>query len=209
VSSCRLWCVRSLRLFAAVVVLLAATWPSWSMPSSADAQESESVDPQKERMVKAVFLYGFGRYVEWPAAAFADRESPFVIGVLGDDPIGDTLDVIAKKKTILGRKIAVRRFASLDAFKEPCHILFVSGSPTSERQAAIFARLRGKSVFIVGETPGFAERGGSANFTPEGDHILFEINVDASRRSQLQVNSKLLSLAKARLVNTGSTEASN
>jgi hypothetical protein len=35
------------------------------------------------------------------------------------------------------------------------------------------------------------------------------INIDAARRSQLQVNSKLLSLAKARLVSTGSTEASN
>jgi hypothetical protein len=202
-------CIRAARLLAAVIALLAMAWPRCDDRSSARAQQAESVDPQKERMVKAVFLYGFGRYVEWPEAAFPTPKSPFVMGVLGDDPIAETLDAIAKKKTIQGRKIVVERFASLDAFKEPCQILFVSGSPSNEQQAAIIAKLAGKPVFVVGETPGFAGRGGTANFSTEGEHVVFEINVDAARRSQLQVNSKLLSLAKAKLVNTASTDASN
>jgi hypothetical protein len=205
----RLRGVGPMRLLVVVAVLVAMTLPRWSERSSAEAQQPESTDVQKERMVKAVFLYGFGRYVEWPAAAFATRTAPFVIGVLGDDQIGETLDEIAKKKTIQGRKIVVERFASLEAFKEPCHILFVSGSPTNEQQSAVIAKMAGKPVFLVGETSGFADRGGTANFSTEGDRILFEINVDAARRSQLQVNSKLLSLAKARLVNTGSSGASN
>jgi hypothetical protein len=190
-------------LAGSIVVVAALLAPGG--PLSADAQESETTDPQKERTVKAVFLYGFGRYVEWPNTAFATLADPFVIGVLGEDPISDTLDAIAKKKTLKGRKIVVNRLASLDDLKGPCHILFVTGSPTSEQQAAIAAKLLGKPILVVGETPGFAERGGMANFARDGEYVSFEINVGAARRSQLEVNSKLLSLAKAKVVGGEST----
>ena len=35
-----------------------------------------------EYEVKAAFLYNFARFVTWPDRAFADKESPLVIGVL-------------------------------------------------------------------------------------------------------------------------------
>jgi hypothetical protein len=186
--------------FLARLLIVAAALLALGRPLAANAQESETTDAQKERTVKAVFLYGFGRYVEWPNTAFAASTDPFVIGVLGEDPISDTLDAIAKKKTLKGRRIVVNRFASLDDLKGPCHILFVSGSPTSEQQSAIIAKMAGKPVLVVGETSGFAERGGMANFARDGEYVSFEINVAAARRSQLEVNSKLLSLAKAKLV---------
>ena len=71
----------------------------------------------KEHTVKAVFLYGFGRYVEWPKTAFATPTSPFVIGILGEDMFGGALDEIAKKKTIQGRTIVIKRFATVEDFK--------------------------------------------------------------------------------------------
>ncbi|HZH99862.1 MAG TPA: YfiR family protein, partial [Flavisolibacter sp.] len=39
----------------------------------------------KEYQVKAVFLYNFTQFVEWPAAA-GQATQPFVIGILGTDP---------------------------------------------------------------------------------------------------------------------------
>jgi hypothetical protein len=157
--------------------------------------------------LKAVFLYGFGRYVEWPKTAFATSTAPFVIGILGEDRFGGALDEIAKKKTIQGRKIVIQRFATPEAFKEPCHILFVSRSLTADEQAALLAKTSDKPVFVVGETPGFAERGGTADFFPDVDRIAIEINVDAVRRAQLRVDARLLSLAKR--VGTLQTTATN
>jgi hypothetical protein len=168
-------------------------------PSSSTAQEAESAATPREYTVKAVFLYGFGRYVQWPAQTFASPTAPFVIGVLGEDRLVATLTAIAKKKTIQGRKIEIARFTSLDRLR-PCHILFVGDSLTAEQQADVIAKLAGKPVFVVGDMPGFADRGGTANFTTDGEHVGFDINVAAATRSQLQVNSRLLSLAKTKVV---------
>ncbi len=41
-----------------------------------------------EYQVKAVFLFNFGQFVEWPKDAFDTPQAPFVIGILGDDPFG-------------------------------------------------------------------------------------------------------------------------
>jgi hypothetical protein len=39
-----------------------------------------------EYQVKAVFVYNFSRFVEWPPQSFTAPDEPFVIGVLGSDP---------------------------------------------------------------------------------------------------------------------------
>jgi len=50
---------------------------------------------------------------------------------------------------------------------------------------------------MVGETPGFAERGGIIRFTLEDNRVRFEINVDAAHQADLNISSRLLTLAKS------------
>src|SRR5437867_1187382 len=57
---------------------------------------SAQTAPPKEYQVKAVFLFNFAQFVEWPPAAFADDKSPIVIGILGDDPFGAYLDEVVR-----------------------------------------------------------------------------------------------------------------
>jgi hypothetical protein len=194
-------CGRVLRLLIAAALVAAWFWSG--APSFVKAQDSESTDAPaersdvpKEHTVKAVFLYSFGRYVEWPKTSFAAAKSPFVIGILGEDWFGGALDEIAKKRTIQGRAIVVKRFATPGAYKSTCHILFVSRSLTADQQTATIAKTSGKPVFVVGETPGFAEHGGTANFVTDADRVSIEINVDSAHRARLRVDARLLSLAK-------------
>lgn len=149
-----------------------------------------------EYTVKAVFLYSFGRYVQWPERAFHDAKSPFVIGVLGEDPFGDALNQIAAKKTVQGRPIVIARFATVDDYRGSCHILFVSKSMSIEQESALLAKTKQQPIFVTGETPGFAERGATANFYVDGDRIRFELNETSARQSQLRLDAKLLSLGK-------------
>ncbi|TLY91327.1 MAG: YfiR family protein [Gammaproteobacteria bacterium] len=47
-----------------------------------------AAQPVSEYQLKAVFLFNFAQFVEWPPAALPRESAPFVIGVLGKDPFG-------------------------------------------------------------------------------------------------------------------------
>ncbi|MCC6124923.1 MAG: YfiR family protein [Pirellulales bacterium] len=182
------------RALGLAAMLLAGMW--WLPAARAQAPQSEPAALHKDYEVKAAYLYGFGRYIEWPENAFQKASDPFVIGVVGEDPIIGALEEISAKRKIQQRKIVVRRFAAADDFKQPCQILFVSHSIPPEEQAALIKKTRGLPLLAVGETPGFAENGGGANFISEGDRVQFEINIESARRSRLRMDAQLLKRGK-------------
>jgi hypothetical protein len=159
----------------------------------ATSQAQDAIDPRLEYNVKAVSLYAFGRYVSWPEDAFSSGTSPFVIGTFGGNPFGDALERIAQKKTLNGRPIVVRQIDRPEDCAD-CHILFVTRSVSSETEGKLFQHAAGKPVLLVGESPGFAERGGVINFYPSGSNVRFELNPDKSLENKLSLNAKLLTL---------------
>lgn len=149
----------------------------------------------REYPLKALFLFNFGGYVEWPAYAFSEANSPFVIGVVGTSQLDDTLNQIAAQKTIAGRRIVIQRYRGVDDVKT-CQILFVSRSVPQAQQLQLIQKWRGKPVLTVGESRNFATDGGCINFFLQSNKIRFEINVEAVKGQQLKVDSKLLAMAK-------------
>jgi hypothetical protein len=147
-----------------------------------------------EYKVKAAFLYNFAKFVEWPAAKFPQPTSPFIIGVVGEDPFGNTLDETVKGKTINGRTIQIRRFASGEDLRQ-CHLLFVSRSLKDPLDTTL-AGLKSESVLTVGETGQFVHQGGMINFIIVDDCVKFEINLDTTEQAGLKVSSKLSSVAR-------------
>src|SRR5207245_8335479 len=67
-------------------ILIVALSVSLSWAPETFAQTSESSD-SSEYLIKAGFIFNFAKFVEWPATAFAQPDSPIVIGILGTDPI--------------------------------------------------------------------------------------------------------------------------
>ncbi len=149
----------------------------------------------RENTLKALFLYNFGSYVEWPAGVFASENEPFEIGVFGQTPVEPVLREIAANKKINGRRIVIRRFASIEALR-PCPIVFISDDVDSTTQEIALQSLAGDHVLVVGESAGFAQRGGVVNFVVESNKLRFQINVGAARRRGLKISAKLLSLAR-------------
>src|SRR5215217_5503380 len=71
--------------------------------------------------IKAVFLYKFTRFIEWPSTAFPDPEGDLVIGVLGEDPFGADLDRVISGETRDRHAVAIARYKSIEDIG-PCHI---------------------------------------------------------------------------------------
>jgi len=162
---------------------------------TAIAQSGNEAVINREHTLKALFIYNFGSYVEWPPTTSTNDGRPFVIGILGSTPVESTLREIAVTKTINGRRIVIQRFASADAVK-PCQILFIASNSSPQVQQQVVEKLQREPVLIVGESKGFALHGAVVNFYLEANKIRFEINVDAARRHHLTISSKLLALAK-------------
>ena len=153
------------------------------------AQESQP----SEYQLKAAFIYNFAKFVEWPASALPLNNSPFVIGILGENPFNEDL-----KKTVAGKKISdhpisVVSFLNVSEATN-CHILFISSSERN-RLAEIFKTLQAAPVLTVGETEQFTEAGGMINFVTEANKIRFQIKEETAKAAQLKVSSKLLNLA--------------
>ena len=165
-----------------LVLLMAVT--------STRTQES----PPSEYRVKAAFLLNFAKFVEWPPEAFTDKASPFIIGVLGQNPFGNDLEQTISGKTVNDRALQIREKVQTITEATNCHILFISTSE-KKRLPEIFDGLRGTRVLTVGEMDGFTKSGGAINFVMEGNKIRFEIREEAAKKAGLKISSKLLSLA--------------
>lgn len=146
-----------------------------------------------EYQVKAVFLYQFLKFVEWPPQAFHATNQTICIGVVDDGSMSSALQSVEGKEA-KGRRVVVKRFKKLEDL-EFCHILFIS-SGLEGRMTEILDRLRGTSTLTVSDIDGFARRGGMINFITVENKIQFEINVDAAERAKLQISSHLLRLAR-------------
>ncbi len=165
-----------------------------AVPAGRVAAGNEGVEhTATEYEVKAAFLLNFARFVEWPPRAFESATAPLGVCVLGEDPFGRTLDVVAAGKMSGDRTLMVRRGKKLEELGG-CEILFISASERS-RLPEIFTALRNAPVLTVGDSEDFAARGGGVQFTLEDSHVHFIINADATERAGLKVSSKLLSLA--------------
>lgn len=147
-----------------------------------------------EYELKAAILFNLARFVEWPAAAYADSQAPTILCVLGRDPFGSSLTTVIPKEGVNGRPLLVRYFRSEKAIRD-CHVLYIS---SSERKtlAQVFSTLKGSSVLTVGEMTQFAVQGGIVQFNLQDKQVRFEINLDAATRVGLKISSRLLVLAR-------------
>jgi len=155
---------------------------------------SAQTPPINEYQIKAVFLFHFAAFVDWPTNAFPTEDSPMVIGIIGDDPFGAYLDEVVRGEKVNDRALVVQRYRNMDEVKT-CHILFISRSGAG-RPAQIISQLRDRSILTVGETEDFTRQGGMIRFVVEKNKLRLKINTEAAKTANLTIRSKLLRLAE-------------
>ena len=146
--------------------------------------------PSREHQVKAVFLFNFAQFVEWPPQAFPEARTPLVIGILGEDPFGAYLDEVVGGEKVNNRPLTVQRYRRVEEIKT-CHVLFISRSE-ADRLERILANLKDRSILTVADTDGFARRGVMIRFSTEKNKTHLKINLEAAKAANLSISSKLL-----------------
>lgn len=147
-------------------------------------------EPMREYDVKAVFIYNFAKFVEWPDSVGANVR----LCLLGTSPFGKAFDTL-RGQPVKGRKFDVTAIDAPTAVLG-CHMVYVP--PSQERNLdKVLARARGNGILVVSDSEGYAQRGSMINLYLEDDKVRFEINLQAVESSGLRVSSQLLSLGKA------------
>lgn len=158
------------------------------------AVAAESLAGVGEYQVKAAFLYNLIKFTDWPANSFTASEAPIVIGIVGEDPFGQTIDDLVRGETVCARPLVIRRLKA-DEDLSRCHVLFISKSE-KDRGTQILNQVKRRPVLTVSDTPGFAEQGGMVTLLLASKTVKLEINQAVAADAGLRISAKLLKLAR-------------
>ena len=180
-ARCRAW-----RALAALLCLLAVAPLN---PAQADSGET------LEYEVKAAMIYNFTRFVEWPAESFSDAKAPFVVALIGDDPLGRTVEATLKDKLVAGRPVQFRRIQALTP-GEPVQLALILKSE-KRRLAEVLRTATRTGLLTVSDIDGFAGAGGAIGIVVEDKKARFDVNLEPAGKAKLTISSKLLRLARS------------
>jgi len=156
----------------------------------ATAQETVS----RAYVIKAGFIYNFTKFILWPAKSNPHKRiHEYKVCVIGENPFGSLLHRLAEKHRLKEHPLEIKLDVSPGEFKE-CHILFISFSERFNVEK-IIEQVGEWPVLILGDSPGYTERGVDINLLIVENKVTFEINQRGLEEKGFRVSSELLELA--------------
>ncbi|MBL7888401.1 MAG: YfiR family protein [Bacteroidia bacterium] len=143
--------------------------------------------------IKAIYIYNFTKYIEWPQEY---KSGNFVVGVLGTNTalLGE-LNKMAAAKTVGSQKFDIKNISS-PADAAACHIVYIL-SDKSSQLADVVTKVKGKSALIVTDKEGLAAKGAAINFIIVENKQKIELNKGNIEKYKLKVAAQLVEMAVA------------
>jgi hypothetical protein len=170
-----------------------------------------------EAQTKALYTKSIAEYTTWPTPADQGtaengtevEPTPFVIGIVGDDP-NKVIEPIRtsinspKGLSIGGRTVRLLMFPSVfanakrskvQAALDECHLLFFS-TDSQDAWQKLKPMLLNRPIMTVGEIQGFARQGGIVEyeFDRSAKKMYMIFNLQAMKDAGLVINARLLDL---------------
>ena len=167
-----------------------ATWLAVCAPTVLAQTPAVSGQPL-ENEVKAVFLYNFAKYVDWPATSQGSSARIRICVPANPDFLAIVREAV-REESVNGRPLTAMGLDGLDSARE-CDILYV-GEAASPDAAAWLTAVRGRQTLTVGD--GKLVDGLVIAFVRDQDRLRFDIDRASAGRQQLSISSRLLGLAR-------------
>jgi len=149
---------------------------------------------EADNHLKALFLYNFANYVEWPETAFTRSHGQLHMCLFGEVEFYPMINVY--DGTLIGeRQLNVFMTSDIKKIEKGCHILFVSHDKRIE-MPNLSKQIKYVYVLSIGESTDFASKGGVVSIVRTTDRVQFDINLTAANANRLTISSDLLSLAR-------------
>ena len=146
-----------------------------------------------EYKIKTAFTLNFLKFVEWPSGKKAEGiNEEIILSVLGDGEINEALKLI-EGQIVNEKKISIRFINSISEIKSS-DALFINTSK-SKKLETIIKKLNETPILTISDIEGFCENGGMINIVIIDDSIDFEVNLEATQRSNISLSYKLLKQA--------------
>lgn len=179
-------CQRSLLRWAMALCLALCLTPAIRLRAETSPKEYE---------IKAAFIYRLTQFMEWPTNQFRSSQEPFLLCIAGQDPFGETIDIVLKDQKIGARRIRILRQSEPAAGTHTnCHLLFLGANLAGETEK-IISGLKTNAVLTIGEGDDFTKKGGHVRLYLQENKLRFEVNVAALERSGLKLHSQVMKLA--------------
>jgi hypothetical protein len=144
-----------------------------------------------EDEVKAVFLFNFAKYVDWPSAPQGSTDTIRVC-VPANPPFLAVVREAVRDEIVNGRPVTATGLDGLDSARA-CDILYVGNTAGADATSWI-AAVRGRQTLTVGD--GRLVDGLVIAFVRDQNRLRFDVNRAAAARQNLSISSRLLGLAR-------------
>ena len=154
---------------------------------------SSFVNAQDARPIHEVYsmmVFNFVKYVQWPTS---EGNKEFVIGVIGNDNMYNTLSSWYSGKPKGNMTYVIKKFKSAAEMTD-CQVVFIDRTKSTEFDA-VNEKVKGKGTLVVTDRNGLGAKGSCINFKTVDEKLKFELNQSAIAASNLKVSSTLSSMA--------------
>ncbi len=152
------------------------------------SKKKSSLTTEQEYDKKAVFLYNFAKYIEWPLEY---NGTEFVIGVLGDNDVITQLQKSMADKKTAGKKIIIKPYVKGPKY----NLVYVTSSKSQSMLNVQKSEKRNKSVLISDEGKKHNMDGSHISFLIDNTKIRYFVNKTAIESLGLKVAQELMRYA--------------
>ena len=149
-------------------------------------------ESMEENRLKSAYVLNFAKFTEWPAETVWPGNK-ITLCTLGIKVLDGALVELAGRKAG-GRELQVIQGMDADSDLRACHLVFI-GKSERRSVANIIKALEHSPALTISDIDDFAEIGGGIGLLYRGNRIVFEVNLESTRKSRLHLPGKLLNLA--------------
>jgi YfiR/HmsC-like len=154
----------------------------------------EAQTAMTESQVKAMFVYNFLKFVEWPVDTSVGAKDPFVVIIIGEGATADATENYLESRTIGDRPLVVRRIR-WDQSLAGVRAAFILERDAKKLHRVLDAAAAA-GVLTIGEGESFTSSGGVIGLLVEDRKVRFDVDTTAAQSAGLRVSSKLLALTR-------------